>query len=72
MDVELIVSVIGTAGEIGAAIASGYLLLLTQRAGYLALLRKAAKMNRELRRKRQSVDPALTMESLDWESVWKK
>ena len=72
MDVELIVSVIGTAGEIGAAIASGYLLLLTQRAGYLALLRKAAKLNRDLKRKHQAVDEALTMESMNWEDVWKR
>ena len=72
MDVELIVSVIGTAGEIGAAIASGYLLYLTQQAGYLALLRKAAKLNRDLKRKHQSVDEALTMESMNWEDVWKR
>ena len=72
MDVELIVSVIGTAGEIGAAIASGYLLYLTQQAGYLALLRRAAKMNRDLKRKHQSVDEALTLESLNWEDQWKK
>ena len=72
MDVELIVSVIGTVGEIGAAIASGYLLYLTQQAGYLALLRRAAKMNRDLKRKHQSVDEALTLESLNWEDQWKK
>ncbi len=72
MDVELIVSVIGTVGEIGAAIASGYLLYLTQQAGYLALLRRAAKMNRDLKRKHQSVDEALTLQSMDWVEEWKK
>ena len=72
MDVELIVSVIGTVGEIGAAIASGYLLYLTQQAGYLALLRRAAKMNRGLKRKHQSVDEALTLQSMDWVEEWKK
>ncbi len=72
MDVTLLVSAVGTAGEIGAAIASGYLLYLTQQAGYLALLRRAAKMNRDLKRKHQSVDEALTLESLNWEDQWKK
>ena len=72
MDVELIVSVIGTVGEIGAAIASGYLLYLTQQAGYLALLRRAARMNRDLKRKHQSVDEALTLQSMDWVEEWKK
>ena len=72
MDLELAISIVGAAGELGAAVASGCLLLLTQRAGYLALLRRAAKMNRDLKRKHQSVDEALTMESMNWEDVWKR
>ncbi len=72
LDPETIAVVVGAIGEVGAAIASGYLLYLTQQAGYLTMLRKAAKMNRALRQKGAKVDEALTLESMDWETLWRK
>ena len=72
LDLETIAVIVGAIGEVGAAIASGYLLYLTQQAGYLTMLRKAAKMNRALRQKGAKVDEALTLESMDWETLWRK